>query len=144
MLEDPKLLVNNRDRDFWRETKKLCGNRSGVQSTVDGLSEPVSIANLFARKYEDLYSCVGYNETEMSSLKLDVDNKILHDGYNEHCIIKAADVINAVSRLKSGKNDGHSGLSSDHVKQACQGLYIHVSMLLSAIIVHGCNKRFIS
>jgi hypothetical protein len=47
------------------------------------------------------------------------------------------DVVEAVSRIKSGKHDGYLGLSSDHVKHACHELFIHLSMLFTALIVHG-------
>ena len=52
-------ILDNRSRDFWREARKIGGSdNSGTQSIVDGLSQPGDIANLFARQYEDLYSCV--------------------------------------------------------------------------------------
>jgi len=46
-------------------------------------------------------------------------------------------IVNAASKLKIGKHDGHYGLSSDHVINACDELYIHIAMLLSALVVHG-------
>jgi hypothetical protein len=61
----------------------------------------------------------------------------LYDEYDEHCTVKVTDVMAAVSRLKLGKRDGHTGLLTDHVKHACDEWYVHVSMLLSALIVHG-------
>jgi len=45
--------------------------------------------------------------------------------------------VNAASKLKPGKHAGHYGLSSDHVINACDELYIHIAMLLSASVVHG-------
>jgi hypothetical protein len=42
------------------------------------------------------------------------------------------------SRLKPGKHDGHMGLSSDHVKHACDEWYTHASLFLTALTVHGC------
>jgi len=54
------------------------------------------------------------------------------------CQITFNDVVDAVARLKPGKHDGHMGLSSDHVKHACDEWYTHVSLLLTALIVHGC------
>jgi Reverse transcriptase (RNA-dependent DNA polymerase) len=60
------------------------------------------------------------------------------DGYNEHCIVIVNDVIDAVSRLKFGKHDGNMGLSTDHVKHACDEWYTHISLLLTALTVHGC------
>jgi hypothetical protein len=91
---------------------------------------------VFARQYEELYSCVGYDAIEMGALQNDIKHKIVADGYNEHCVIN--DVVDAVARLKPGKHDGHMGLSSDHVKHACDEWYTHVFLLLTALTVHGC------
>jgi len=77
-------ILDNKDRDFWREAKKVGGGTSGPQSTVDGFSQSTDIANLFARQYEELHSCVGYNATEMGTLQHDINDKIIADGYNEH------------------------------------------------------------
>jgi len=74
----------------------------------------------------------------MGTLQHDINDKIIADGYNEHCVIIFNDVVDAVARLKPGKHDGHMGLSSDHVKHACDEWYTHVSLLLTALIVHGC------
>jgi hypothetical protein len=62
----------------------------------------------------------------------------VEDGYNEHCIVTVNDVIEAVSRLKFAKHDGNMGLSTDHVKHACDEWYTHVSLLLTALTVYGC------
>jgi hypothetical protein len=86
---------------------------------------------------EDLYSCVGFSENEMTCLKQDINDKVNVSGYNEHCIMTVKDVVEAVSRIKYGKHDGYLGLSSDHVKHACHELFIHLSMMFTALIVHG-------
>ena len=88
----------------------MCGSKSCSPSYVDGLSQSEEIAGLFARKYEDLYSCARFNENEMACLKQDVNDKITASGYNEHCIMTVHDVVEAVSRIKSGKHDGYLGL----------------------------------
>ena len=49
-----------------------------------------------------------------------------------------ATALDAVTRMKSSKHDGYLGLSSDHVKHACLTFYIHLSMMFTALIVHGC------
>jgi hypothetical protein len=74
----------------------------------------------------------------MASLQQDLTDKISVDGYNEHRIFTGNDVRDAVSRLKPGKHDGYIGLSFDHVKHACDEWYIHTSLLLTALTVHGC------
>ena len=130
-------MLENRGRDFWFEARKVCGGKSCPPSHVDGLSQSEEIAELFARKYEDLHSCVNFNENEMACLKQDINGKINESGYNEHCIMTVHDVVEAVARIKSGKHDGCLGLSSDHVKHACHELFIHLSMLFTTLIVHG-------
>jgi len=57
----------------------------------------------------------------MASLKQEVNDKLDENGYNEHCIMTVHDVVEAVSRIKSGK---HDGMSSDHVKHVCHELFI--------------------
>jgi len=118
--------------------KKVCGGKSRSPCNVDGFSQSEEIADLFARKYEDLYSCVSFNENEMASSKQEINDKLDENGYNEHCIMTVHDVVETVSRIKSGKHDGHLGLSLDHVKHTCHELFIHLSMLFTALIGHGC------
>ena len=56
----------NHSRDFWTEVNRMKSNGSNsVCSVVDGLSDCSEITELFADKYEDLNSCVSYDEGEM-------------------------------------------------------------------------------
>jgi len=57
-------LVENRSRDFWCEVKKVRGGRSDIQRIVDGHTQNDFIADIFANKYEDLYTSVRYDQTE--------------------------------------------------------------------------------
>jgi len=50
----------------------------------------------------------------MASLKQENNDKLDESGYNEH-FMTVHDVGEAVSRIKSGKHDGHLGRSSDNV-----------------------------
>ena len=43
----------------------------------------------------------------------------------------------AVHTLKHNKRDGYSSIISDHVINACDELAVHLSLLLSSLIVHG-------
>jgi len=47
------------------------------------------------------------------------------------------EVSDVVQEVKRGKRDGFSGLMSDHVINACDDLFIHTSLLLSSMLVHG-------
>ena len=56
---------------------------------------------------------------------------------NENSKVNFGDVNDTVQELKRGKRDGFSGLMSDHVINACDELFIHISLLLSSVLVHG-------
>ena len=78
----------------------------------------------------------------MKDLTKDIDIQIMHDVYDDNCTISLKDIINAVSRLRPGKYDGQSAIlvcpltMSD--KHAMSYMFIIFSMLMSAVIVHGC------
>jgi hypothetical protein len=103
-----------------------------------------NIANLFADSYADLYTRVGFCEAEMADLKYEIGDMVSKDEFNEHCIVTVKDVIEAVSRLKFEIRDGHSSLPTYHVKHVCSEMFMHISMLLSALIVHGSTTDDLS
>ena len=58
-------------------------------------------------------------------------------------------IARTMVRNKSGfitfiHTDGHLGLSSNHVKHACDEWYTHASLLLTALTVHGCVTEDLS
>jgi hypothetical protein len=92
-----------------RRSNASCWNHT------DDSPSPEAIAHLFAAKYEELYSCVSYNEDEMNVLKTNIDNDLLLDILGcKVSIITATEVRDAIDKLKRGKGDGYLGLSSDH------------------------------
>ena len=54
------------------------------------------------------------------------------------CIINVSDVKSAVKLLKAHKNYGDYCLSTDHILNAPDDCLLHISWLLSAIIIHDC------
>ena len=53
-----KSIIENRTRDFWSEISRIKNSKAGVCDIVDGVGNSSDIANLFADKYEELYSSV--------------------------------------------------------------------------------------
>jgi len=71
-------------------------------------------ADLFANKCEDPYRSVRYDQTEMDVLRQYIEDKIERLGMT----VTAWNVrerMNAASKLKPSKHDGHYGLSSNNV-----------------------------
>ena len=59
-------LMDNNNRDFWKEVKHIRSNHSTSVKFVDGMCDSCDIAGIFATKYQDLYSCVSYRSSDMS------------------------------------------------------------------------------
>ena len=132
-------VLENRTRDFWTEIKKMNGTlRSrGCAATVDGLSSSEQIATLFADKYQHLYNTVPYDVDEMNDIRLELETMVGSEYCDEHFIVREDEIANAISDLKFNKNDGNTGLSTNHLKYACREIDCHLSMLFSSILIHG-------
>jgi len=78
----PSAIVENKSRNFWREVKKVRGGQGDIQRTVDGHTQNDFIADMFANKYEDLYTSVRYDQTEMDGLRQNIEDKVASAGYD--------------------------------------------------------------
>ena len=56
-----KSIIENHTRDFWSQINRIKNSKAGVCDIVDGVGNSSDIANLFADKYEELYSSVPYD-----------------------------------------------------------------------------------
>jgi hypothetical protein len=137
-------ISENCNRDFWREVKKMRKNKSCYSNRIDDRSSPADIADMFASKFNDLYVSVAYDQSEMIAIRETINYELLSEGYNKDCVISANDIHAAISKLKTGKNDGHRGLSSDYFINACYGLSVHMAFLFSSLLVHGFVPRDMS
>jgi len=128
-------VLQNSNRDFWSEVKRIKNAKKGVNGIIDGVCDSSQIANLFADKYEDLYASVPYSSAEMEAINDEINSDL--DRFTPDCVISFNDVVEAVKCMKYGKNDGYVGLSTNHVKYGPDELFVHISMLFSSMLVHG-------
>jgi len=77
-------LAANRNRDFWREFKRIRCRRSNVSSVVGGQSSAVDIANMFASKYHELHTrpSVFYDIVDMKNIRDELNSSIYYAGYD--------------------------------------------------------------
>ena len=54
-------LIDDPNRNFWTEVKRIFNGKACSTLTVDDFVEESSIAQLFANKYRSLYSSVPFN-----------------------------------------------------------------------------------
>jgi hypothetical protein len=137
-------LAANNDRCFWHEAKRIRSTKRCRGNTVDGVSSSSDIAQLFASKFEDLYTSVPYDGDDVISIRKIINDDLRSISYNNDYVILPADVQAAIDRLKPGKNDGGIGLTSDHFKFACHDLSVHIAFLFSSLLVHDVVPRDLS
>jgi len=61
--------------------------------------------------------------------------KLARNGYDEQCVVSSISVSDAMSKLKGGKGDGNTELTTDHFKYAyaCPELSVYVSLLFTGL-----------
>jgi len=60
-------------RNFWKEVRKIRHSKASSSGIVDGCHDTSGIAQLFANKYNDLYSSVAYGKCDMDNVLVDID-----------------------------------------------------------------------
>ena len=69
-------LLANKSSDFWKEIRKVKGNGDTLPSVIDNMSNDEDISDLFAKKYDQLYNSVSFDQNNMSILKDKIDELI--------------------------------------------------------------------
>ena len=130
-------MLNNNNRDFWKEVKKIRNRHIKLPNVVDNHSGDADIANCFGEKYKDLYNSVPYNESELEITKNELKSDISLYCDVDELLVSPSEIKCAINKLNAGKSDGTVGLMSDHFLNAGSGLYIHLSNLLTGLLTHG-------
>jgi len=86
-------LAENNSRDFWREIKRIKQNRSAVSGVVDSLCDSTEIANLFASKFQDLYTQVPYDSVDMQNIRDELQESLLNEGCLSGSLISPSEIL---------------------------------------------------
>ena len=134
-------MINNQESNFWQEIQKMNGNTNRMAKTIDNGMGDENICNIFAEKYESLYSSVSYNSTELSWIKEKIANSINTDCALGKCYSRhkfsVTDVYNAIKQLKLSKGDGKVKCMSNYIINATGKAVLYLSLLFNSIISHG-------
>jgi hypothetical protein len=87
-----------------------------------------------------------YDTTEMQTIRDKVEAKLSSSGFiGIEFVINRQDVADAISKPNAHKSGGNLCLSTDHFLNADADLHLHISFLLTSIIVHGSGlHEFVS
>ena len=136
-------LKSNNHKNLWHEVNKLKGMAKTLPVIVDGVKVDANIADIFAKKYEHLYTSVSSDEGTMSCVTNEIKGKLdelSNDDVNSS-LFAVCDIISAVKLLSCGKSDGQTGLFSDHIVHGPHRLYSCLTSLFNAMIIHGMSPK---
>ena len=63
-----KAISENNSRQLWTEVRKIRNKNSSSINCIDDITGNSCIAELFSKKYDELYNSVSYEEQEMNDL----------------------------------------------------------------------------
>ena len=98
-------IVNNNDRELWKEVKIMSSICDKLPNAMDGCTDIEDIANIFGEKYKHLYNSVGYQTEELQRLinntEQHIDSSFSRNNQLPNITVK--EVKDAINSLKSGK-----------------------------------------
>ena len=144
-----KSLTDNNSGQFWSVVRNINNMKRQLPNVVDSKCTESDISNIFADKYKTLYNSVNYDQNEMSKLIKTLDEEVINKCCDNNCVnheINVCDVIYCVDKLKSGKHDGVTGFYSDNIKHGSHKLFVYLSLLFNAMILHCAvpDRMFLS
>jgi len=73
----------------------------------------------------------------MQRITQDVNNMVREENSSGCFRFHVCDIRTAVGHLKPHKRDGCIDLSSNHIVNACDELFVNITLLFNAILVHN-------
>ena len=119
--------AQNESKDFWKNINKLSGTRSVNSTNIEGITGTDSILEFWKGHFKTLLSSV--DRTKKSS---DYNHSLVNE-----MKITVGDIINAIKTLSKGKSAGPDDLSAEHLIHSNEIIYIHLSILFTAILRYG-------
>lgn len=123
-----KLATQHNAKDFhkfWKSTKKL-NSKICLPASVDGVSDPSSIANIFKEHFR-------IEPQLRTSTVLDTESIPIDKPLN----ISSKDVSEAIKNMKRGKSPGYDRLSIEHLQHAGPHINILLSLLFTLCVRHS-------
>ena len=95
------MLLANKSSDFWKEIRKVKGSSDTLPSVIDNMSNDEDIYDLFAKKYDQLYNSVSFDQNNMSILKDKID-ELIDETPNAYPHVSVDDVVRGILLKRNG------------------------------------------
>ena len=128
---------NGQQRDIWTELKKLDFSKKVTPSSINGCTDDIGIANIFADKYRNLYSSVPTSSEEIDQIRSEMHNEMNDEKMFEYVNVTFNDVRTALVKLNANKRDGTRGSDSNHFINCSHKMITYIALLINSMFGHG-------
>ena len=136
MLRNDKMArdyANKNCKNLWKTVKKVTNSRIPLPNKVGNATNCKDIVKLFQEEHEKLMNCVGRGSRSNENMRNLFDKITLTTDMK----VSPPEVELGCKRLKTGKSKGPDGLYPESYIYAGYGMHILLSMLFSAVMMHG-------
>ena len=119
-------LAQGKPGEFWKDVRLMNNCRTPLPCSIDGVSGDANIAGVWKEHFEQLFNCIN-----------DVRDVTFSTEYSSDIAVSAAEVEQAVMRLRHKKACGLDGIYAEHITNCSRRLFTIMAMCLSGFFVHG-------
>ncbi len=116
------------------------GRPRQIPPQIDNVTDATGINNVLSNKYKQLLNSIPSDLSVISRINEKITEDLRSYNSDDH-IITVQEINDARERLKNHKCDGGAGLWSNHVLYSPDVFNVHLSMLTTAMTVHGYNVK---
>jgi exonuclease III len=127
-------LAGKSDRDFWKNVKATMNSRISLPTRIDDHHGNSEIADMWKNHYESIFNAVPHSNC---SNKYDKYNATNVTTLYSDMIVSESEIFEIIKDLPNGKSSGLDGLTGEHLKYAGMKLIYLLSLLCTAIFMHG-------
>ena len=122
------------DVDLFKEMKNMRRSKATTANKIDDKIE--NIQEHFAGIYRTLYNSVDDYDNLIEVSKI-IDSKISNQSIDEVEKVSPDIIKEAIKRIKPDKSDPVFDFTSDCLKNAPDGLFLHLSNIIKSFIIHS-------
>ena len=124
-------LINSKDKDFWREIKKVNSQSkvTTVTETIEKCSGEENIAEMWRKHFNDILNAAPQQEPPCLHTH--------HSSESEFTRFSPMEVEKALQKLKVGKSPGTDNVQAEHLKLAHKGISVLLGILFNCMIIHN-------
>jgi hypothetical protein len=133
-------IMRNDVSAYWSEIRKIKTNARKVPGMVDNITGDKNISELFAKKFSNLYNCVGYDTCNIDEISKKIHDSLHIDNLN-NSMFTHGELSAAIKNITLGKSDGNVGVYSNHIIHGSEVLTEYLLYLFNCMIIHGYSPE---